>query len=351
MPERSLILAGVDEAGYGPLLGPLCVGMSVFEVPHAAPEAPPPCLWKLLSRAVSKEAGRGGKTDAKGRIPVADSKQLKLASSVTTTHPLVHLERAVLAMARCAACGNEALVPGSDTSLLGALGASWPDEPWYGIEETPLPVAHDAAQLAITCNGLAHALRNAGVRVHALRCRVVGETEFNALANAGGKAATTAAALREFLTLLWEEHARPDGSGAGRLGIVCDRQGGRVCYGDFLGSALPGAAVTVLEESDLRSRYVIEGVGADGAPRRAGVSFLVEGERHHLPVALASMIAKYTRELAMMRFNRAWCGLARERANVEIKPTAGYSTDAGRWLRDADAFLTAEERRRLVRVL
>ena len=107
----------------------------------------------------------------------------------------------------------------------------------------------------------------------------------------------------------------------------------------------------MLEESDLRSRYVIEGVGADGAPRRAGVSFLVEGERHHLPVALASMIAKYTRELAMMRFNRAWCGLARERANVEIKPTAGYSTDAGRWLRDADAFLTAEERRRLVRVL
>jgi hypothetical protein len=63
-----------------------------------------------------------------------------------------------------------------------------------------------------------------------------------------------------------------------------------------------------------------------------------------MPVALASMIAKLTRELAMMRFNRYFAARM-----PELKPTAGYYGDAGRWLRDIGDVLLPEERSAMVR--
>ena len=49
----------------------------------------------------------------------------------------------------------------------------------------------------------------------------------------------------------------------------------------------------------------------------------------HLPVALASMTAKYLRELAMIRLNRFF-----REALPEIKPTAGYVQDGRRFLQE-----------------
>ena len=58
------------------------------------------------------------------------------------------------------------------------------------------------------------------------------------------------------------------------------------------------------------------------------IQFQVDGDGTHMPVALASMISKYTRELLMARF-KAWFA---DRA-PQIKPTAGYGQDAKRfWL-------------------
>lgn len=338
-----LILAGIDEAGYGPTLGPLCVGLSVFEVPHDD-GAPPPCLWKLLSSAVCREAGRGGKPGPANRIPIADSKQLKLSSSVVTTHPLVHLERGVLCMLNTL---EPAFAPATDMELLEGLGSSLPRHHCYRGEPAPVPCSHHAGQLAISANVLRHAMALAGVRTLAMRCRVMDEHEFNTLASeADNKGATTAAAVSGHLRMLWESHASLDDAGRPRLGVVCDRLGGRAMYAELLRRAIPGAEVTILEESETRSRYVVEDTGSR---RRMGVSFLVEAEQAHLPVALASMIAKYTRELCMARFNRSWEAAARDLAGLELKPTAGYAQDARRWLHDARAFLAADDRAALVR--
>jgi len=43
-----LIYAGIDEAGYGPMLGPLCVAGSVFVLPDHDPAAGAPKLWSTL---------------------------------------------------------------------------------------------------------------------------------------------------------------------------------------------------------------------------------------------------------------------------------------------------------------
>src|SRR4051812_12185081 len=83
-----MILAGIDEAGYGPLLGPLVVGCCAFELPDVDPSAPLPCLWKRLRKLVSKSRSRHGR-----KIHVNDSKQVYNPSI-----GLKELERSILAI-------------------------------------------------------------------------------------------------------------------------------------------------------------------------------------------------------------------------------------------------------------
>jgi hypothetical protein len=58
---------------------------------------------------------------------------------------------------------------------------------------------------------------------------------------------------------------------------------------------------------------------------RVEIQFRAGGESF-LPAALASMVSKYLRELAMRAFNDFWCCRV-----PELKPTAGYPIDARRF--------------------
>ncbi len=55
---------GVDEAGYGPNLGPLVMTVIACRVPR-----PKSCLWRHMRRAVRRQG-----EDDDGRLLVADSK-------------------------------------------------------------------------------------------------------------------------------------------------------------------------------------------------------------------------------------------------------------------------------------
>ena len=52
-------------------------------------------------------------------------------------------------------------------------------------------------------------------------------------------------------------------------------------------------------------------------------------DESHFPVAMASMICKYLRELAMKLFNRFW-----QEHLPGLKPTKGYPVDARRFKQD-----------------
>ena len=64
-----MIIAGIDEAGYGPLIGPLIVGCCAFETDgdHTADELP--CISKSLRKLVSRKRCQKGR-----RLHVNDSK-------------------------------------------------------------------------------------------------------------------------------------------------------------------------------------------------------------------------------------------------------------------------------------
>lgn len=319
-----LLYAGIDEAGYGPLLGPLCVGCAAFVLPDAPGEAgEPPCLWRLLSAAVCR-----GTNDRRRRIAVEDSKKLKGARDAAG-HPLRHLERGVAAFASA--------VPGApaewaeDDALLAALGAQ-PEgpgaaaPPWHA-ERHPLPVGNDAVTLRIAGAMLRAALAKAKLEFAALRVRAIDAAEFNAQAGAVGNKAT----INFMAAMLHVDAVRRAAAARGLdAWVALDRQGGRTSYREPLQSSFPDARIRILEESEGQQRYRLEFAPAAGTPAHAvTVGFELGGEERHLPIALASMAAKFARELHMRRLNAFFA-----RHVPDLRPTAGYVQDGRRWLGD-----------------
>lgn len=324
-----LIYAGIDEAGYGPMLGPLTVACAVFEVREWREGDAQPDLWEVLGNVVSREI-----KGARQRVVVADSKKLKL-SKEGKRHPLTHLERGVLSFAMGAgegyACATEAgFLEGLCEGAVGRIG----EVAWYGgrgmCEEGAIPVAQGRDEIALTAHVLRRGMERAGVGFAGLRLEMLLEGEFNAMVGrVGNKSAASFALVGRHLLNLWRAH------GAKHPRVIVDRQGGRMFYRQEL-QVIFGeeGAIRIVAETPRMSRYEIASAEGQEELRRMTVTFTEEAESAHLPVALASMTAKYVRELMMLRFNRFFAGL-----KPEIRPTAGYVEDGRRFMSEVEGLL------------
>lgn len=304
-----LIYAGIDEAGYGPIFGPLVVARTVFTLDKFDPEAPLPCLWRLLRSVVCRRAG-----DCHDRIAVNDSKRL-----FSSTLGLGHLERGVLGFLGESAAPITRLE--ELLTLLEVAGAAdCLAHPCYSPTGLPtLPVEVDGHRLKRTRRRLLGAAERTGVRLTETGAAMVVEDQFNRLLDAcGNKALGAWSLVVGHLQAIWQHY------GEWQPQVVIDRQGGRIYYLDLLARAFPDARLCILLESPALSRYQLS-----QGERSMQVTVQVESEQRHLPVALASMTAKYLRELMMLRFRDFW-----SRQAPEVRPTCGYYGDGRRFLRE-----------------
>jgi len=312
------LLAGIDEAGYGPHLGPLVVAAAALEFPHGA--LPDPDLWETLGGHVRKTpAARDG------RVLVCDSKL-----AYAPARGLANLERTVLGFlaaggirpATLAALLGAIAVPSSDSDPAAETVAA---EPWHRPATLALPMAATAEEIESAATRFDAGLGAVGGRVGRIWASLAAPARFNRLVKGGRRNKA------EALFLLNADLLARLGIHAGgeAVHVTIDRHGGRRFYGDLLAGAFPMHEVTALEESAAQSRYrLAEG----GAAAPMDLTIRERCESWSLATALASMAAKYVRELQMHELNAFFA------ARVPgLRPTAGYGLDAWRFLDDVAA--------------
>lgn len=294
-------VVGIDEAGYGPNLGPLVQAAAAVRLPdddHAG--------WDTLRPAV-RRAGRAAKDL---RLVVDDSKRVYLG-----VNALEKLERGVR--------GLFGLLDPTAGELISKLALGWCEgelasEGWYDpVAVGPVATTLDAirkhiAHFAETCpEGVQFPLPHA-VLTPAPRFNRVVETS-------GTKATLLAHGLIDLLRVTFATLPSDES-----VIVLCDKQGGRNFYGPLLQEAFPESQVFPQLETNGESRYQIDGLG-----RVVTVTFRPKADGDSIAVAAASMVCKYLREVCMAQFNTYWA-----KHVPGLKETAGYPVDAKRFFDD-----------------
>lgn len=292
---------GTDEAGYGPNLGPLLITATAWQFPAGTTAEQ---CWDQLSEAVCSHS-----PERADQLQVADSKQLYSPGKSITA-----LEKAVLSILR--------LSDQTPTTFqeLGQAVAGQPFQQDIGQEtclnDEPIRLPLDTAPDLIdrSTQKLKQTLQSAQATLVSVRSRVIFPPEFNRLVEqAGSKGRVLSTETLKLVADLIREY-QPDSAQ-----VICDKHGGRNRYDELLSAAFDDRMVFRQEEGRHLSRYRLD---------QTEFRFQTKAEEH-LPVALASMVSKYVREVAMHEFNAWW----RERI-PSLKPTQGYPVDAARFWDD-----------------
>ena len=278
-----MLVVGVDENGLGPRLGPLVATSLALETPRYARSA-------LCERGL-----RLGLTDSKetggfGRMGFTESVALALLGS-----------------------GGAARPPRSSDELLDRvfpevrprLRACCPDastsEQCWGVD---LRLPAFGGDPAFGQRLLERLVGRSQLRLVDVQSRIACAGVLNAKSAGGRNKLDVDLELFEDLI----DHARRERGEP--LLVVCGMIGGIRDYASRFGRFEP-PRVRALSGRRGQRRYAVEGVGE--------VRFEVDADARHLPVALASIVGKYVREICMRRIGEFY-----RRSNPDLKLASGY---------------------------
>ncbi len=261
---------GIDEAGYGPNLGPLVQAAVALQLPGNDTAG-----WETL-----RPFARRVNESQTGCLTIDDSKKVYAGAN-----------------------GFEKL----EASVRRWFGEAWPRCVHMVGDETELLDEHFESDF-----------ESSNVPASRIAVNFVTPASFNpVVAKSGSKATVLSNGIIALLRSMLGQLPK-DGE---PLHIHADKQGGRHYYGPLLQEAFTEGFVIAEKEGPLESRYRVLELG-----REAVVRFTPRADGASAPVALASMVCKYLRELGMKEFNEVWI----ERV-PGLKPTAGYPEDAKRY--------------------
>ena len=304
------LLVGIDEAGYGPLLGPLVVSGVAFELPDSMLRED---LWKVLGKSVSAE-----KKGLRGRLLITDSKKAYNRKS-----GLGHLRRTAHALLTLADQSQTAPIQNAYDLLrflhpecAGRLNGQYP---WYEeLARHPLDV--DEADIHIASGVMSRNMAENGISLHSVQSRCLDVGFYNSRVDVVKNKSRVL--FTELCSLIAEIQQKNVGNQP--LQIIVDRQGGRINYQPELLRMFPGFSLTVIRQDEKMSSYeMICG------PKTMRIHFCIKADVKYLPVSLASMVSKYLREVMMECLNAHFCALC-----PDLKPTAGYWQDGQRFVQD-----------------
>ena len=305
------LLIATDEAGYGPKLGPLVIVATAWQYDDSinAPKAfanfgvpidDPRCGSIRIDD--SKRTFKRATTKNNGHIAVLDEVCQAASQWVGIVNPAAFF----LDWLRCVAL----------TDVADAIR-----DPWFKndelVSQTPDPATNDR---------LVDHWSRPGVEMLAIGVRFLTPRCFNDAIDRGRNKADL---LTESTCGLAIQIASRCAGPVSKVVIASDRHGGRNFYAAALQHASGGASVKVLHEGKPSSHYEL--IGANGLDPSTIIdwSFTIGGDSF-APVAMSSMIAKWTRERAMADFNRYFAN--QMPSGTVLAPTAGYPSDADRFL-------------------
>ena len=310
-----MLHVGVDEAGYGPLLGPLVVGVAAFRLTDHPEPGEANLLKRLRGLVVRRPRDAKACSEKRLPVPVDDSK-------------VIHRRFGLAGLARGVglfASAMDAPPPATLEDLLVRFSDLGPERfqriPWYRrLDLAEVPRYPWTGPLEDRFLG-----RN--VQALALEVWPLAASDFNLeVERHGNKATVLGLAAGAALLSVLDRHPGEDAE------IVFDRQGGRLDYAGYLADLFPFAAITKRAAPSGESRYEV------ALPlRRLFVRFATRADSCSLAVSWASMAAKLTRELFMQRLNAFFS----DRTEA-LRPTAGYTVDGRRWLSEVKPVLASE---------
>ncbi len=382
--QAKLLILGTDEAGYGPNLGPLLLGCScwrltldedakrlrdaflppVAETPEPkkptkkkkplptgptlfdfeqTPTSPPTEYDREFTlRAMAKlNAALAPISSRKGLFPLVDSKKLY------TSGALAPLERSFLLAA--ALVERSSITNATFRTVVKNVAResdATPAPPWETEYDAAIPLdAKTLAKLDLddALRQIEALMQNERIALCEIGARRVQPAEFNALVDRLGLKSdlisdVTLSCVAETLGRAVERES--ESSEPLLCLALCDKLGGRDRYLPALTQRFPGAEIRVVEETRAVSVYrLIANCGKDRdgnvvkyrSPIALEIRFTAKGEAN-APTALASICAKYFRELSMEAFNAYW----RAQLGDALRPTAGYPVDAARFRDEVD---------------
>jgi len=313
------VLVGIDEAGFGPILGPLTVSCIAFRLPRDLLGAD---MWHVLEDSVGRERKR-----LAGRLLIADSKK-----AFDRSRGLTHLARTVFAALGCIEKQPANLYDLLDILCPHCL-ARIKNYPWYQ-HLRDVSLTEIAGDISIPASVFRKDMKKHGITLIGLGSDCLDVGHYNRLVtNVGNKSSILFTSICSLIQDLYDRFGDDD------LQVIVDRQGGRKKYGRILMRMFPSAKLTVIRQTDQISSYEL-----NFDHRSMRLHFAVDADDRYLPVSLASMVSKLLRELLIGRINEHFC-----RQCADLKPTAGYWQDGLRFISDLENASVTFEKNRLIR--